>query len=97
MEDLYRSQFRLPNALYESLREAAHRQGRSINAEVVARLQQTFTAEHDGAELLTVQDVEKMLAEMRRAVESDLRRYIDETLRRPLKRAGKGIQKKTAL
>ncbi len=42
MEDLYRSQFRLPYSLYEHLKEAADRNHRSVNAELVARLESTF-------------------------------------------------------
>ncbi|MGN1057176.1 MAG: Arc family DNA-binding protein [Comamonas sp.] len=42
MNDLFRSQFRLPNELADKLRDAAQESGRSLNAEVVARLQSTF-------------------------------------------------------
>ena len=42
MEDLYRSQFRLPYALFEQLKAAADKSGRSVNAEVVARLADSF-------------------------------------------------------
>lgn len=40
--DHFRSQFRLPNDLYERLRESAEREGRSLNAEIVARLEASF-------------------------------------------------------
>lgn len=46
MEDIYRSQFRLPYSLYESLKESAGSNRRSINAELVARLEDSFGA-HD--------------------------------------------------
>lgn len=39
MEDLYRSQFRLPWSLYEDLKLEAETSGRSLNAEVVRRLE----------------------------------------------------------
>lgn len=39
MEDLYRSQFRLPWSLYEQLKREAEAAGRSLNAEVVQRLE----------------------------------------------------------
>lgn len=42
MEELYRSQFRLPWALYEQLKERAEVEGRSLNAEVVKRLEASF-------------------------------------------------------
>ncbi|TWH63817.1 Arc-like DNA binding dprotein [Azomonas agilis] len=42
MEDLYRSQFRLPYSLYEQLKASAETHHRSINAELVARLEASF-------------------------------------------------------
>lgn len=44
MNDLFRSQFRLPQELADQLRRAAESSGRSMNAEVVARLESTFAA-----------------------------------------------------
>lgn len=41
-QDTYRSQFRLPYPLYEDLKKAADHNHRSLNAEIVARLQQSF-------------------------------------------------------
>lgn len=38
MEDIYRSQFRLPYPLYERLKAAADQSGRSLNGELVYRL-----------------------------------------------------------
>lgn len=43
MEDAYRSQFRLPYPVYEKLKTAAEESGRSLNAELVYRLTQSFT------------------------------------------------------
>lgn len=42
-KDTYRSQFRLPWDLYDRLKEASETSGRSLNAEVVARLEASFT------------------------------------------------------
>ncbi|KAF0812885.1 hypothetical protein IGB42_02729 [Andreprevotia sp. IGB-42] len=39
---MYRSQFRLPWALYETLKAAADKENRSLNREVVVRLQESF-------------------------------------------------------
>ena len=39
MDDIFRSQFRLPYPLYEKLKEEAENANRSLNAEIVARLQ----------------------------------------------------------
>lgn len=41
-QDVYRSQFRLPQSLYEELKKAADENHRSLNAELVARLESTF-------------------------------------------------------
>ncbi|MEB3843538.1 Arc family DNA-binding protein [Pseudomonas guariconensis] len=41
-EDLYRSQFRLPYPLYEKLKAAAESNRRSVNAELVARLEESL-------------------------------------------------------
>jgi hypothetical protein len=40
--DHFRSQFRLPGTLYDRLKESAERDGRSLNAEIVARLEASF-------------------------------------------------------
>lgn len=42
MEDTFRSQFRLPYPLYEKLKAVAEQSNRSLNAEIVARLQSSF-------------------------------------------------------
>lgn len=42
MEETYRSQFRMPQALYEKLKASADASHRSVNAELVARLESTF-------------------------------------------------------
>lgn len=42
MEDIYRSQFRLPYSLYEQLKKAADTNHRSVNAELIARLEASF-------------------------------------------------------
>ncbi len=42
-EDTYRSQFRMPYSLYELLKASADNNRRSVNAELIARLESTFT------------------------------------------------------
>lgn len=44
-EDSYRSQFRLPYSLYERLKSSADESRRSVNAELVARLEASFLGE----------------------------------------------------
>lgn len=44
MNDIYRSQFRMPYSVYENLKEAADQNHRSVNAELVARLENSFNA-----------------------------------------------------
>lgn len=41
-DDTHRSQYRLPADLYDQLQSAAQASGRSLNAELVARLRETF-------------------------------------------------------
>lgn len=45
MEDIYRSQFRFPYSLYERLKAAADANRRSVNAELVARLEESLLRE----------------------------------------------------
>jgi hypothetical protein len=53
MEDIVRSQLRVPLPLYDRLKEAAERAGRSLNAEIVFRLARSFetSGEAGAAEL----------------------------------------------
>lgn len=51
MNDTFRSQFRLPHELADKLRSAAEASGRSLNGEVVARLQDSFDAPPDIADV----------------------------------------------
>ena len=41
-DDIYRSQFRLPYDLYEKLKAEADKHHRSLNAEIVTRLSESF-------------------------------------------------------
>lgn len=69
--DYHRSQYRLPDGLYERLREAADRSGRSLNSEIVARLEGSFAppiAEQLAA-LLDAQTV-RLIEEIRKAGEA---------------------------
>lgn len=43
-KEMFRSQFRLPQSLYEKLKAAAEKNRRSVNAELVARLEESFTS-----------------------------------------------------
>lgn len=42
MEDIVRSQLRVPFALHEQLRQSAERSGRSLNAEIIYRLSESL-------------------------------------------------------
>lgn len=55
-KDLYRSQFRLPQSLYEKLKGEADKNRRSVNAELVARLEASFTDDRVSAlaEIITL-------------------------------------------
>ena len=73
-EDLFRSQFRLPYPLYERLQAAAEQANRSLNAEIVARLVASFSAEDPVTRLLAVLDErdQRLLEEMRAALREAL-------------------------
>lgn len=43
MEEIYRSQFRLPQSLYELLKASADENRRSVNAELISRLESSFS------------------------------------------------------
>lgn len=47
-DDTYRSQFRLPYDLYEKLKAKSERNRRSLNAEIVARLDESLKDEPSG-------------------------------------------------
>jgi hypothetical protein len=53
MNDVYRSQFRLPWALYEALQEQATANGTSLNTELVQRLHASFGPKIDNNELMS--------------------------------------------
>lgn len=63
-EDQYRSQFRLPYSLYERLQVAADQANRSLNAEIVLRLKESFSAEDPVKRLLSaLEERDKRLIE----------------------------------
>lgn len=69
--DQYRSQFRLPYPLYERLKAEAETRQRSLNAEIVARLEASFQPVPATIEQLTAMLDERdarMLEEVRAAV-----------------------------
>lgn len=47
-QDVFRSQFRLPYPLYEAIKAASERNGRSLNAEIVTRLERSLETEQMG-------------------------------------------------
>ncbi len=66
-EDQFRSQFRLPYPLYERLQAAAEQANRSLNAEIVSRLEASFSADDPVGRLLSVLEErdKRLLEEMR--------------------------------
>lgn len=57
-QETHRSQWRLPRNLFERIDEAARANGRSANAELVARLESTFD---DGADAGAATENNRML------------------------------------
>lgn len=65
--DSFRSQFRLPGKLYDLLKESAARNGRSLNAEIVARLEASFEPSvQETLKALIEAQTEILTAEIRR-------------------------------
>jgi hypothetical protein len=62
MEDVYRSQFRLPYPLYERLKVAADQSGRSVNAELVYRLGESLDRS-DKAQSAAPEKLERSIVE----------------------------------
>jgi hypothetical protein len=58
MSDIYRSQFRMPVALFEKLKSEAGKSKRSANAELVARLERSLT---DGSNELDIRIIYETL------------------------------------
>ncbi len=83
MEEIYRSQFRLPQSLYEELKAAAGRKRRSLNAEIVERLESTFAIEkalrHIAAEA-PLFDVAEMLIDLAQERDQAIRDLNDMNL-----------------
>lgn len=74
INDLHRSQFRLPYPLYERLKSASEGSLRSLNAEIVMRLEASFAPVEDPVErLVKIMDERdaRLLAELKSTV-SDL-------------------------
>lgn len=67
MKNEFRSQFRLPGSLYDRLKEAAEKNGRSLNAEIVARLESSFGPDVQASiKQLIDEQTDLLLAEFRK-------------------------------
>lgn len=76
MDDTYRSQFRIPYNLYEQLKAAADKNNRSLNAELVSRLENSFPAsisdDHSTKELLIeIENLKNYLHEYTKKLQND--------------------------
>lgn len=79
-EDIYRSQFRLPYPLYEQLKASADESRRSVNAELVARLEESFHAEISPAELLPASKAREIASAARQDLAVRVREAVLEQL-----------------
>lgn len=65
MEEIYRSQFRLPYSLYEQLKASADKNRRSVNAELIARLEQSFSPRTlDEVEVAKADELDREIARL---------------------------------
>lgn len=89
-DDIYRSQFRLPYRLYETLKKAAEQSHRSLNAEIVARLEASLDEDRErfidyglppskrgGSEDRDRMEMIRMLEEAARRLKQDVTRKIE--------------------
>jgi hypothetical protein len=67
-KDTYRSQFRLPQTLFEKLKASAEENKRSLNAELVARLEASYAGADERAELrlLVIEEIENFMHPQKR-------------------------------
>lgn len=73
MEELYRSQFRFPYSLYEQLKKSADSNHRSVNAELVARLEESFQRPAAQSEPLDREQTAALVQEMQRLIDQAAR------------------------
>lgn len=59
MEEIYRSQFRLPYSLYEQIKASADANHRSVNAELVARLEASFQKSYTFADAVIIDEAHR--------------------------------------
>ena len=59
--DTYRSQFRLPRSLYEQLKDSAEQSNRSLNAELVERLERSFDEQPGAVNGVTLEEIHALL------------------------------------
>lgn len=93
-DDTFRSQFRLPYELYEKLKEESEKNHRSLNAEIVARLQDSFLGvatnasgtsllARDNSQGVTVENhLREIAKEMSLNFSQQAAKEIEETLRK---------------
>lgn len=62
MPDIYRSQFRMPFKLFEKLKAEAGRTGRSVNAELVGRLEKSLTESSNEVDLQIIYEALERLS-----------------------------------
>lgn len=66
MDDTYRSQFRLPYPLYEKLKKSAEEHNRSLNSELVYRLETSLSAPAStGSSWKKILEIENALEELK--------------------------------
>lgn len=85
-EETYRSQFRLPQSLYEKLKVSADENRRSLNAELVARLEESTLRDCPAGELVSANKAREMASISRRDLAAEVRDEILSSLRLAISR-----------
>jgi hypothetical protein len=73
-------QLRLPEGMREKIKEAAKESGRSMNAEIVHRLEESFTKSPEPDVLLSAEEALKAAIQSRKEVAVNVRSYVLEEI-----------------
>lgn len=79
-EDIQKTALRLPKDLHRKVHEAATESGRSMNAEIVARLQESFQQQLPKGVLLSAAEAVKVAEKARKRVSAQIRTRVIENL-----------------
>lgn len=81
-DDFFRTQIRIPTGIHLALKEAAEESGRSMNAEIVARLEQSFSPGQGLIGQAMIESETKRMEEMFSEMRQDLLDEVKQLLKK---------------